>query len=508
MVHFFQGEIAMTSRTASIRSFRPLLFALAAWYMLFSGTILTAQTAAKKSVKKGIIPHIEEYINAAMRHDQFSGSILIAKDGVPILSKGYGMANYELSVPNTPQTVFRIASLTKQFTALAIMQLQERGKLSVNDSICKYLDKCPSAWQPVTIHHLLTHTSGIPNMSSLPDWDEKHSIQPYSPTETLDLVRNLPLQFVPGEKFKYSNSGYDALGLILEKISGMPFEQFLQDNIFTPTQMKNTGRINPRHIVKNRASGYYWSLGAFVNAPYENLLLPYSSGSLESTTGDLLLWDKALYTNKLLSEKSLNAVFTPFKKNYGYGWEITQKFNRTFIGHSGSLNGFSTYLLRVPSERVTVIVLSNSDETSATKMAYNLAAIVFGEEYKLPTPQIREILTDALLQKGAEAAAKQYHELKSTQPSKYDFSERLLNNLGYDLLTNGRVSDAIVIFTLNCEAFPQSSNVFDSLGEAYLLAKNYEKSLLNYKKALELEPKNSHAQEVIQKVEELLKKSQ
>lgn len=489
-----------------------------------------AQTAQKQATSKQtpstqpvsnkqIISNIETYLKAAMQHDQFCGSVLVAKDGVPILNKGYGMANYELNVPNTPKTVFHIASITKQFTAMAIMLLQERGKLSVHDSIGKYLDNCPAVWQPITVHHLLTHTSGIPNMSSLPDWDEKHSFQPYTHREVIDLVRALPLHFSPGEKFKYSNSGYHLLGLIIEKVSGQSYYDFLQANIFTPLGMKHTGAPYPREqfmnrpqLVMNRASGYYWSLNSFVNAHYENPLIPYSAGSLYSTTEDLLLYDKALTTTKLVSQKSLDAMITPFK-NAGYGWEhISQKFNRTIIGHAGSGTGFSTYFMRVPSERVTIIILSNSDEASASKVAYDLAAIVFGAEYRLPEAQPREIITEVLLQKGVEAAVQKYHELKRAQPltsspqNSNKFRERLLNSMGYDLLRNGRVKDAIAIFALNCEAFPQSSNVFDSLGEAYLLDKNYTKALENYKKSVELDSKNNHGKEEIKKIEELLKK--
>jgi tetratricopeptide (TPR) repeat protein len=262
---------------------------------------------------------------------------------------------------------------------------------------------------------------------------------------------------------------------------------------------------NVRNLLFNNALILYFVY-------YENPLISYSAGSLYSTTEDLLLYDKALYTTKLISQKSLDAMVTPFK-NAGYGWEhISQKFNRTIIGHAGSGNGFSTYFMRVPSERVTIIILSNSDETSANKVAYDLAAIVFGAEYKLPEAQPREIITDVLLQKGVEAAVQKYHELKRSQPltaspqSNNKFRERLLNSMGYDLIQNGRVKDAIAIFALNCEAFPQSSNAFDSLGEAYLLDKNYAKSLENYKKSVELDGKNTHAKDATRKIEELLKK--
>lgn len=461
---------------------------------------------AQTPTSKQLSAKIEEYLKAAVKFDQFSGSVLIARNGLPVVSRGYGMANYELNVPNTPKTVFRIASLTKQFTALAVMQLQERRKLNVNDAICKYLENCPAAWQPITIRQLLTHTSGIQNFSSLDDWDEKLSIQPFTQIEFVKVFRDLPLQFEPGEKYKYSNSGYYLLGLIIEKASGKSYGDFLSENIFAPLGMKNTKLNNPRLLTPNLATGYYWSLNSFVNAPYHNSTSSYASGGLVSTTEDLLLWDKALYTEKLVSRKSLNEIFTAHKNNYAYGWIIEKKFNRNSMGHSGSFNGFSSFILRFTDEKLTVIVLSNSDETSATKVANNLAAIIFGENYKLPIPRISDVLAAKLVEEGIESALQIFRELKKTQPGKYDFREQILDDLGWDLIENRRITDAIEIFKLNIENFPNSANAFDSLGEAYLLNKNFDLALVNFRKFLELAPQESHAQEMVKKVEEIIKK--
>lgn len=467
--------------------------------------LLSEFASAQIPTNKQIIAKADEYLKAAVKNDRFIGSVLIAKNGVPILNKGYGMANIELNVPNTPKTIFRTASLTKQFTSMAIMQLQERGKLKVSDPICKYLEDCPTAWQSITIRHLLTHTSGIKNFSSLPDWDEKLIIQPFTQTEVVKLFRDLPLDFTPGEKHKYSNSGYYLLGLIIEKTSGKKYAEFVQENIFLPLGMKNTGIENPHEILQNRAAGYDWSLGSFANSRYMNMETALSAGSIYSTTEDLLLWDQALYTKKLVSQKSHDEIFTPFLSEYAYGWRTPKRFNRQFIEHSGSINGFSSFILRVPSERLTIIILSNSDKTSGTKAAINLASIYFGEPYKLPLPQISDVLAANIVQKGIEPALQLYQELKRTQADKYDFREHLLDELGWDLTENKRVKDAIEIFKLNAEIFPQSANAYDSLGEAYLLDENYDLALGRFKKFLELDPQNTHAQEMIRKVEEIMK---
>lgn len=194
---------------------------------------------------------IDGYMKAAVRHAQFSGSVLVARDGSPIFSKSYGMANYELNVPNTSRTVYRIASLTKQFTAMAVVQLHEQGKLSIGDPICKYLRECPATWRQITIRHLLTHTSGIPNYSSLPDWDEVLAVKTYERPEFVSLFRSLPLEFTPGEKFEYTNSGYYLLGQIIERASGQSYADYLRDRIFAPLGMAYSGYDETRSLVPN-----------------------------------------------------------------------------------------------------------------------------------------------------------------------------------------------------------------------------------------------------------------
>ena len=445
---------------------------------------------------------VDAYIQAAIEHEQFSGTILIAKDGAPILSKGYGMANYELGVPNSPKTVFKIASLTKQFTAMAIMQLQERGKLNVNDKACRYLDACPAAWQAITIHQLLTHTSGIPNFSSNPDWDEKISIQPFTRKGFVDVFRDAPLEFVPGEKFKYSNSGYYLLGLIVERASSKSYADFLRDEIFQPLGMNSSGLEDSRRLVPNLASGYYWSMNSFIKAPYMHLVSSYGNGGLYSNVGDLLLWDSALYTDKLVSRKSRDEMFTPDKKEYGYGWRIGKKFDRPTTEHSGSSNGFSTFILRFPSEHVTVIVLSNSDSTSATKTAYNLAAIMFGEAVSHPKPQLRVVMTATLLKDGLPAALQQYRELRRAQSKAYDMSDEVLIDVGYDLLDNNRVDDAIEVFKLGLEFASQSSDFHDSLGHAYIAKGDLDLAIQSFENVLEIEPNSEHGASMLKDLRE------
>jgi CubicO group peptidase (beta-lactamase class C family) len=346
-----------------------------------------AQTAASSSPSAPLAPEItrkvEEYMNAAMRINRFSGAVLLARDGQPIVSRGYGMANLEHGVQNTPQTVFRVGSVTKQFTAMAILLLQERGKLSVNDPICKYLSDCPPAWQPILIKNLLTHTAGIPNYTEFPDF-MKTAAAETTATELINRFRDKPLQFALGEKYAYSNSGYFLLGTIIERASGKSYADFLQENIFAPLGMKQTGYDNPVRIIKHRAAGYARTSDGFINAAPISMSTAYAAGALYSTVEDLLLWDQALYTEKLVSRKSLDEAFTPFKSNYGYGWSIGKRHDRQVIAHGGGIFGFSAYIARYPADRVTVIVLSNVEGAPSGEIANSLSAIVFGAPYEIP----------------------------------------------------------------------------------------------------------------------------
>ncbi len=366
--------------------------------VLLLTTFGLGQNTAKLPTDNEIIEKVETYMKATEKVDGFSGSILIARNGQPVVHKGYGMANIELNVPNKPETVFRLGSVTKQFTGMAITMLQERGKLSVNDPLCKYFADCPATWQPITVKQLLTHNSGITNYTAFPDF-AKTTVLPTSNSAMFGQLKDKPLDFTPGEKYAYSNSGYFLLGTIIEKVSGKTYADFLQENIFTPLKMKNTGYDNPLLIINNRAAGYTRQGGKFMNAAYMDMTVPFAAGAMYSTTGDLLLWDQALYTEKLVSRKSLDEIFTPNKNGYGYGWGINTRFEKQQISHGGSIFGFSTQISRFPTERLTFVVLSNVQGSPAGRIANDLSAIVFGQKYEIPQERTEIAVSTQILEK-------------------------------------------------------------------------------------------------------------
>ena len=334
-------------------------------------------------------PKLDEYLSEITKQGRFTGAALVARDGKVILSKGYGLANAELDVANTSQTKFRLGSITKQFTAAAILLLQERGKLSAQDPICKYFDSCPEAWKDITIHHLLSHTGGLPNFTSFPDYNKTMMI-PTTMESLINRFKDKPLEFKPGEKWNYSNSGYVTLGYILEKVAGESYESFLQKNIFGPLKMTNSGYDHQETILKNRATGYSLIKGKMANSEPIAMEVPHGAGAIYSTVEDLFLWNEALFSDKLLSAKSREAMMTPVKNGYGYGLGINQQLNRKMVSHGGGINGFSTFIGRFPEEKLTIVVLRNADygQPVPGKITLDLAAITLGEKYEIPKAQI------------------------------------------------------------------------------------------------------------------------
>ncbi|MBK9154314.1 MAG: serine hydrolase [Chloracidobacterium sp.] len=359
---------------------------------------VSAQNAAAPSAQE-VISKVDEYMALAERIDRFNGAILVARDGKPLVSRGYGMANVEWDIPNSPKTAFRLGSVTKPFTSVAIMILQERGKLSISDPACKYISDCPAAWEPITIRHLLTHTSGIPNYTAFPGFLEKRAMMPLGANELLADYKSKPLDFAPGERNSYSNSGYHLLGVIIEKASGKSYAEFLQENIFGPLGMKQTGYDTHRDVIKWRAAGYRREGDGFVHAPYMDMLIPYSAGALYSTVGDLLIFDQALLTDKLLTQKSRDEMFTPFKGNYALGWGVGKRFERASTSHGGAINGFASQFIRFPDDKVTIVVLSNVQGSGVDKVANALGAIVFGAKYELPRERKAITVASTTLQK-------------------------------------------------------------------------------------------------------------
>lgn len=312
--------------------------------------------------------------------DHFMGTVLVARGDQVIFNRAYGSANLEWNIPNTPSTKFRLGSVTKQFTSASILLLEEQGKLNLSDPVKKYVTDAPAAWDKITIYHLLTHTSGLADFTGLPNYQSLQSL-PTTAAGIIARFRDKPLEFQPGEKMKYCNSGYVVLGYIIEKITGESYEKFVQDNLFGPAGMTDSGYDSPARVIPNRASGYLLNpKGQIENSLYIDMTVPHAAGALYSTTGDLLKWEHALFGGKILKPASLTQMTTPFKNNYAFGLFVTTTDGHKRIEHSGGIDGFNTELSYYPDDKLTVIVLRNIVMRPApAEIAHKLAALCLGE---------------------------------------------------------------------------------------------------------------------------------
>ena len=336
------------------------------------------------------IEKIDLFIREKMKSKNIPGlSLAIVRDGKIILAKGYGMANLELSVLATEKTNYLIASITKTFTAVATMMLVEEGKISLDDSISKHLSDLPTAWNPVTIRQLLNHTSGINDYVShpKPPCAVGKSESDYAAPDVLKEVACLPMDFAPGERWSYNNTGYHLLGMLIEKVSGKTYEQFLRERIFVPLGMSETRLINYTELVANRANGYSWRNGAYRNARQMNPVVEFATGGLISTVLDMAKWDAALNGERLLKRTTFKEMWKNAKLNngnvvpsYGLGFGLTPFRGRKRVGHTGGIPGFATALQHFLDEKITVIVLTNADQPSGVgEMANEIAAFYFAK---------------------------------------------------------------------------------------------------------------------------------
>ena len=340
----------------------------------------------------------DEYLSAWTKQGRFSGTVLIAKDGKVILRKGYGMANLELGVPNSPEMIYRIGSITKSFTALAILQLQAQKKLSVTDPIAKYVPEVPQKWQQITLQQLLTHVSGIPDFTRATAYAKAED--PLRIEHAMQELAAQPLMSSPGEKFAYSNSGYILLGRLVEKVSGVSYEQYITDNILKPAGLENTAYDHVRPILKNRASGYVFDGDHLVNAGMDDMSGTHSAGALHSTVDDLYKFDQALTDGKVFPKALLDQAFQPRVKwvapppfnmdaSYGYGWMSSSDFGHKSLMHGGWVNGFVTEFTRYPDDKMVVILASNIEGPQVIGIEQGLAAVLFNQPYEVPVEHKR-----------------------------------------------------------------------------------------------------------------------
>ncbi len=330
---------------------------------------------------------LDQLLNNQYSQDQPGATVLVAKDGEVLYRKAFGMANLELDVPMRPEHVFEIGSITKQFTAVSILMLVEEGKVSLDDDITKYIEDYPVGEHKITVHQLLNHTSGIRSYTSMKSFFSK-AREDMSPSELIDVFKNEPMDFTPGEEYRYNNSGYILLGYIIEKVTEKSYAEFIQERIFSPLEMKHSYYGSHSKIIKNRASGYQPTEDGFQNADYLSLTLPYAAGSIMSNVDDLLKWQQAIHHNTLISEESKKLAFTNYTLKdgspiyYGYGYGINEVSGVPSIEHGGGIFGYETFAAYVPSEDLYAVILTNKNGNGPSDITIEVAAYALGKPYE------------------------------------------------------------------------------------------------------------------------------
>lgn len=348
-------------------------------------------------IAQDVSAKLDTLVMAYVKTYKFNGSVLVAKDGKLLLNKGYGLRNATTGTLNTENSIYQIGSVTKQFTATIIQKLQEEKKLHIQDKISKFFPGFPKG-DSITIEQLLTHTSGIFSYTSDREFMSTDLSKPRSRDQMMALFSNKPLQFSPGTNWQYSNSAYSLLGYIIEVVTGKPYEQVVRNYIFEPLQMKNSG-FDFAHLQKrDRAIGYFVLNDAdSAKSPIVDSTIAYSAGSIYSTTGDLLMWHKALQTYSILPKDLQEKAYTPVKNSYGYGWTIDSVEGKRRVAHSGGIHGFTSNFARIPEDDIVVILLSNNSSPALAEITNKIVQALYNKPYDLPAMRKAIRLSDEKL---------------------------------------------------------------------------------------------------------------
>ena len=439
---------------------------------------------------------IDEVLKYYVNNFQFNGTVLIAQHGNPIYTKAFGLANRTWNIPNDADTKFRIYSMSKAFTSMIIYQLVEENKIDLKDNLTKFLPDFKSdSNHLVTIHHLLTHTSGIKDYLHQ-DGKTKEEIDRlnYSQWEFIEKYIDKNLEFSPGTKARYSNSNYYLLSVIIEKVTGKSYKENVTNRILVPLGMQNSGIDNSVDILEKMSTGYFTDFGQYNHASYVNMKNLKGCGSIYSTAGDLLKWDQALYTEKLLSDSLKQLMFKPLVGNtFASGWLTERRIMKihndtlTLIRHSGGYWGFKNRLIRVNNNDYSIIILSNVNMNNNVFMSIgdNILNTLYEEPFKYPKIPVSIYLYKFIQEKGIEYAIQEYNRIKKT-PDSYGFHFMELKSLGEHLADNNDQTDALEIFKLNVLEYPDNWVVYADLAGMYIKLDDKINAIDNLKRSLEV----------------------
>lgn len=477
-----------------------------------AGLWLVAQSLAAAPALGGQSANLDRVAKGYHAIGQLDGVVLVADRGKVVYHRAFGLANREWQIPHSTDTAFRVASLTKQFTATMIMQLAEQGKLRLDDKIGQYVPELkPEIGQHVTLHQLLNHTSGIVDYANFPGFWANRLGEKVPKADFLAII-NRPLEFEPGSQGHYSSSNYTLLGWVIEKQQGQPYGAALDAMILRPLGMQRTAYDAPDRIIPRKAAGYVRAVGEY--RPADPLWVPNvgAGGGVASTTGDFFKLDRALAGDGLLKAESKKQMFTAYIKDdvwgdlgYGYGWLVG---TRTIAGkarlvheHGGNANGFRTLVTRYPDEGKLVVIFLNEGNGNKGPEIYRLRSdltdALYGKPVALPKPPLHDLLANEIRRLGDSAGLARFNALLAHSGKPVDGNG--LNRLAYQYAEAGRIGTGIAVLQQAIALFPQDGNLYDSLGELHLLSGDKASAAAAYRRALELDPANTNARDMLEK---------
>ncbi len=475
-------------------------------FTLLTGCLLNENKSKDKKIKD----LMDQY------HDlgQFNGSVLVSKGDNIIYKSGYGLANREWNTYNDPETKYRLGSITKQFTAAIILKLVEDGKLSLDQKIIEILPNFnQESGLKVSIHHLLTHTSGIP-MPQLSREEYDDIFQNKQSTEQLiKKLCNEDLAFNPGSEFRYSSAGYIILGAIIERITAKTWEESIKEYILDPLEMNDTGVDDYEKIIPKRASGYQTNYGNG-NAHFKYMPSSFSSGALYSTVEDMHKWFVGLCNNKVISSNLKDLMFSKHigkhPRYFGYGCFVDEvEVNDSIvkmISHAGDVHGFSAIILGNPQNQEAVVLLSNQEGTHYYEIANNLFNILNDLDVDTPKKYVADVLRETIYASGIEMAKNKYYEMTELGFENFNTDISELIELAQDLQYTGKIKESIEVLNITSSLHPDSYYVFECLGEALFIEKNFKLAIQNFKKSYTLNPENINALHKINEIEKMIEK--
>lgn len=476
--------------------------------VLNSGDI-TAQETKVNVKSENRSEKINALIAAYSANGKFNGTVLVAEADKVIYKKAYGNAVFEWNVANTTDTRFEIGSLSKQFTALLVLQLAQEGKININDKISQYLTDIPADKSNITIHQLLLHTSGLLHGRDMEDGDNLFR-KSYTSDEFFNLYINLPLKFVPGSDYHYSVFGYHLLSRLIEKLENKNLAEVYNERIFQPSRMLHSTTTDVREVQNKLASGYSLNL-AFEPAHYRDPSTLPGAGSIITTVEDYFLYHKALQKNLLLNAEYMKRFTAAYRGDDGYSWVIYKYFNKEkkdtskMVWFSGQVPGFNSVAYHCLDDDKLIVLFTNVQNQYLNEIADNILYILFGLPYTQPKKSIVEFISSQYRKNGIISAIKTFISLPSAEKKKYDNNIDEINRLAYNLLNCNEIKNAVEIFRLNVLLNPNCADCYDSLGEGYYRAGDLKSSLVNYSKAFDMDPKNMNAKKMIDKINSELK---